>query len=55
MSPESKLAIVAGAGAGLGQSLVKRLDDAGYKAVVMGAAAHESIETGQPVVLNFAD
>ena len=36
MSPESKLAIVAGAGAGLGQSLVKRLDDAGYKAVGLG-------------------
>lgn len=27
----------------------------GYKAVVMGAAAHESIETGQPVMLNFTD
>lgn len=36
-----------------GPALVSAVD--GYKAVVMGAAAHESIETGQPVVLNFAD
>jgi len=27
----------------------------GYRAVAMGAAAHESIKTGQPVTLNFMD
>ncbi|MEP2987526.1 MAG: Gfo/Idh/MocA family oxidoreductase [Parasphingorhabdus sp.] len=36
-----------------GPALVSAID--GYKAVVMGAAAHKSIETGQPVMLNFTD
>ncbi len=36
-----------------GPALVSASD--GYKAVVMGAAAHESIETGHPVMLSFKD
>lgn len=35
-----------------GSALVSATD--GYKAVAMGAAAHQSIETGLPVSLNFA-